>query len=80
MDNVIQGKIIEVFHFQKETFRAHGTPFSFVLIDEVFSDTKERLFERMGMPRKEFDRIKICMVPKTGKAVYLEDGKLFPNE
>jgi ubiquitin carboxyl-terminal hydrolase 7 len=74
IDAVVAGKIVEVFHFQKDTFRAHGSPFTFVIVEEAFADTKERLFERLGMPRKEFERIKICMVPKIGKAVYLADG------
>jgi ubiquitin carboxyl-terminal hydrolase 7 len=76
MDGVLQGRVVEVFHFQKETFRAHGTPFNFVVVDEEFIDTKERLFQRLGMPRKEFERIKICIVPKVGKHVYLADGSL----
>ncbi|CAG8473953.1 35423_t:CDS:10, partial [Racocetra persica] len=56
-------KIIQVFHFTKEPFCAHGIPFKFVIkADEPFSQTKLRLQLRLGMNEKDFSKVKIAIV------------------
>ncbi|CAG8707539.1 7798_t:CDS:2, partial [Racocetra fulgida] len=59
----VDDKIIQVFHFTKETLCAHGIPFKFVLkADEPFSQTKLRLQLRLGMNEKDFSKVKIAVV------------------
>ncbi|KAJ3321282.1 hypothetical protein HDV06_004507 [Boothiomyces sp. JEL0866] len=57
------GMIVDVFHFQKETFRSHGIPFTFLLIPgEPLSEAKVRLQERSGISKKDFERVKLFHV------------------
>ncbi|KAF8343945.1 cysteine proteinase [Cantharellus anzutake] len=56
-------KIIDVFHFTKETSRTHGVPFRFVLRQsERFSDTKRRLQARMGVSDSTIAKYRFALV------------------
>ncbi|KAG0139390.1 hypothetical protein CROQUDRAFT_111631 [Cronartium quercuum f. sp. fusiforme G11] len=57
-----EGKLIDVYHFQKEQTRHHGIPFRFLIKpNEVFTDTKERLRIRLGVSDKEISKMKFSI-------------------
>jgi len=59
-------KVVNMFHYAKEPSRTHGVPCRFVLYrDEVFSDTKKRIQQRIGASEKEFARFKFSLVSTT---------------
>ncbi|XP_066936124.1 ubiquitin carboxyl-terminal hydrolase 7-like [Clytia hemisphaerica] len=65
--------LIPVMHFQKELFTAFGTPFFVKLSDgETIATLQERVREKLGLPEKEFDKIKFCLVAM-GKLTYFPD-------
>lgn len=69
---------INVFHFQNEVNRSHGTPFKFMLVEgEKFADTKKRLEKRTGFKGKSFEKIKFAIVRRANftKPVYINDGE-----
>lgn len=43
---------------------------------EMFSETKKRLFPRMGLNDKDFAKVKFTVVGQIGRAVGLEDGDI----
>ncbi|EGG09841.1 uncharacterized protein MELLADRAFT_42507 [Melampsora larici-populina 98AG31] len=56
------GKLIDVYHFQKEQTRHHGIPFKFLIKPgEIFTDTKERLRIRLGINEKEINKMKFSI-------------------
>ncbi|CAG8548591.1 11917_t:CDS:10 [Cetraspora pellucida] len=70
-------KIIQAFHFTKETFYAHGIPFKFVIkAGEPFSATKLRLQLRLGMNENDFLRVKVAIIQPVSyaKPQYIEDN------
>ncbi|KAI8455154.1 ubiquitin thiolesterase [Phakopsora pachyrhizi] len=57
-----EGKIIDVYHFQKELTRHHGIPFKFLIKPgEAFTETKERLRQRLGLTEKEIIKMKFSI-------------------
>lgn len=56
-------KVVNLFHYAKDPARTHGVPCKFVLREgELFSETKKRIQERIGVPEKEFARFKFSLV------------------
>lgn len=56
-------KIIHVFHFSKDAHRTHGVPFRFVVKPgEPFSQTKNRIQERLSVSDKDFAKFKFALV------------------
>ncbi|KAK9478111.1 hypothetical protein V1514DRAFT_307930 [Lipomyces japonicus] len=79
LDKTEDERYIEVYHFQKEPSRAHGTPFLFVLKPgEKFADTKVRLQKRTGLKDKQFEKVKFALVQKLhySKPLYIEDEQV----
>ena len=71
-------KVISCFHFNKEPSRSHGIPFQFVVKHgETLGQAKGRLQERLGIPEKDFSKIKFWFIPTAsyGKQRQIEDGK-----
>lgn len=56
------GERVEVFHYSKEIFRSHSSPFNFVVLKERFEETRKRLLIKSGINKKEFERIKIIVL------------------
>jgi ubiquitin carboxyl-terminal hydrolase 7 len=72
-------KYIHVYHFSKETSRAHGIPFKFLIKkDEIFADTKKRLQARTGINDKDWAKVKFAFVPSSAyhKPTALEEESL----
>ncbi|KAI9103187.1 cysteine proteinase [Phlyctochytrium arcticum] len=73
-------RLVHAFHYNKDPSRGHGIPFTFVIKNgEVFSDTKQRLQDRMGMNEKDFAKVKFTLVPpdqrySMAKPRPIEDG------
>ncbi|KAI9271739.1 hypothetical protein BDA99DRAFT_433176 [Phascolomyces articulosus] len=56
-------RLIEVVNYHKDPTRLHGAPFLFVAKkDELFSDTKKRLQQRLGINDKEWQKIKCGII------------------
>ncbi|KAI8341471.1 hypothetical protein BC941DRAFT_416983 [Chlamydoabsidia padenii] len=54
---------INVFQFQRDTYRTHSVPFKFLVIkDEPFGETRKRLQQRTGMNDKDWSKVKVCIV------------------
>lgn len=71
-------RIAYAFSFDRETNKAHGFPFSFVVKEgELLSAAKERISKRMQVKGKGFEKIKFAVVAKQGytKPEYLSDGE-----
>ncbi|CAG8517017.1 2181_t:CDS:10 [Diversispora eburnea] len=62
-------KIIQVYHFTKESLRTHGIPFKFVIKAVI------RLQQRLGMNEKDFAKVRVAVVQGATypKHQYLED-------
>ncbi|CAJ0637306.1 11152_t:CDS:10, partial [Entrophospora sp. SA101] len=76
-------KIVQVYHFSKEPLHSHGIPFKFVIkAGEVFTDTKTRLQQRLGMNEKEFAKVKVAVVPSSSypKVTYVEDDQILSEK
>lgn len=60
-------KLVYVVHFQKDSSRTHGIPFSFVLKKgEKLVDTKHRLQKAMGVYDKMFEQIRLAVLITDG--------------
>ena len=71
-----EDKVINVFHFTKETHRVHGIPFRFVIKKgEKFADTKQRLQIRLAVNEKDFSKFRFALVQSTTykQPSYIED-------
>lgn len=65
--------LVPVMHFQKELFTAFGIPFYVKITEgETISSLQDRIREKLGMPEKEFEKIKFCLVAM-GKLTYFPD-------
>jgi len=59
-------KIVNLFHYYKDTARWHGVPCKFVVLEgERFSDTKTRIQQRIGAQDKDFSRYKFALATAT---------------
>ncbi|RHZ60946.1 hypothetical protein Glove_350g9 [Diversispora epigaea] len=75
-------KIVQVYHFTKESLRTHGIPFKFVIkAGESFTDTKVRLQQRLGMGEKDFAKVRVAVVQGATypKHQYLEDDVILSD-
>ncbi|KAJ3218779.1 hypothetical protein HDU67_004027 [Dinochytrium kinnereticum] len=74
-------KAVNVCHFNREPARGHGIPFKFVLRHgEMFSATKEKIREKIGMNEKDFAKVKFFIVPGGfGKPKPIEDGDILAD-
>eukprot|EP01135_Chromosphaera_perkinsii_P004175 Nk52_evm82s270 gene=Nk52_evmTU82s270 len=69
-------KLISVCHFHKDVYRTHGYPFLLkVYEEEVFSDIKERIREKLKVGEKVFESFKFCIMNYTSSKP-LEDDYL----
>ncbi|KAI9685955.1 MAG: hypothetical protein M1820_010704 [Bogoriella megaspora] len=76
-------RLIMAIHFDKETSKAHGVPFVFLVKQgEVFSDTKERISKRTGLKGKQLEKIKFAVVPRSMymKPTYVEDDEILSEK
>ncbi|KAG0165848.1 hypothetical protein DFQ28_005241 [Apophysomyces sp. BC1034] len=65
---------VRVFHFQRDVNRTHSVPFKFaVRKDEVFSETKKRLQERVGLSDKDWSKVKFNIVSSYSAAPIDDD-------
>lgn len=56
-------KIVNLFHYSRDPSKTHGVPCRFVIREgEVFSDTKKRIQERIGVSDKDFAKYKFSLV------------------
>lgn len=70
----IDQRLVSVFHFQKEDFRTHSIPFTFVLHEgEPFSQTKLRLRKELDLSDKAFEKIRITVCGQPSCMRYLDD-------
>lgn len=71
--------VIQVFHYSKDSFRTHSTPFSFIIKQgERFSQTKERLLARCCMNEKEFSKVKFTYFSSGYRSSQvIEDGIIY---
>ncbi|KAJ3051463.1 hypothetical protein HK097_007526 [Rhizophlyctis rosea] len=71
-------KWIGVFHYYRDPMKTHGVPFRFLVKEgEMFSETKKRLFPRMGLNDKDFGKVKFTVVGPIGRpGPALEDGDI----
>ncbi|KAJ3098511.1 hypothetical protein HDU97_003967 [Phlyctochytrium planicorne] len=74
-------RLVNVHHFNKDTTRGHGIPFKFVLKNgEIFSATKERIQQRIGLAEKDFAKAKFFIVPGGfGKPKAIDDGDILAD-
>ncbi|KAF4527554.1 hypothetical protein B566_EDAN016060 [Ephemera danica] len=75
-DEVILAKdeiLVPVAHFSKDVYATFGTPIVVkVKHGESFPKVKERIQKKLGLPEKEFERIKFTVVVM-GRAIYIND-------
>ncbi|CAO3595063.1 unnamed protein product [Absidia cylindrospora] len=73
---------ITVFHYQRDTTRAHSVPFKFLIINgEPFERTNKRLQQRTGMNDKDWAKVKVSIVSKyTTTPIDEDDYKLCDHE
>ncbi|CAH2354774.1 ubiquitin carboxyl-terminal hydrolase 15 [[Candida] railenensis] len=65
--------MIPGFHFYKNSSYHHGIPFIFpVFPGEKFVETRARLRAKMGLGRKEFDKIKFALADLNDKGRYID--------
>ncbi|XP_023245457.1 ubiquitin carboxyl-terminal hydrolase 7 [Copidosoma floridanum] len=65
--------LVPVAHFQKDVFATFGVPFLFkVKHGEPFVKMKERLFKKLGVQEKEFEKFKFAIV-SANKAHLIND-------
>jgi len=65
--------LVPVMHFQKELFTAFGIPFYVKITDnETIANLQDRIRDKLGLPEKEFEKIKFCLVAM-GKLTYFPD-------
>ncbi|XP_065225865.1 ubiquitin carboxyl-terminal hydrolase 7 [Planococcus citri] len=66
--------LIPVAHFQKDVYTTFGTPFLLKIKDkEPFSEVRERIFQKLGVTEKEFEKYKFALVI-TGRPRFLSDN------
>ncbi|CAG8485767.1 1692_t:CDS:2, partial [Cetraspora pellucida] len=59
----VNDKVIQAYHFTKNPSYVHGIPFKFVIkAGELFSKTKLRLQARLGMNENDFAEVKFAIV------------------
>ncbi|KAJ3037767.1 hypothetical protein HDV00_001353 [Rhizophlyctis rosea] len=79
-------RMVRVFHYQRDPTKTHGIPFQFVAREgEMFSETKKRLFPRMGLNEKDFAKVKWTVVPQATHLINrvsatLEDGDILADK
>ncbi|KAF4524831.1 hypothetical protein B566_EDAN014313 [Ephemera danica] len=65
--------LVPVAHFSKDVYATFGTPIVVkVKHGESFPKVKERIQKKLGLPEKEFERIKFTVVVM-GRAIYIND-------
>ncbi|PRT54580.1 Ubiquitin carboxyl-terminal hydrolase 21 [Wickerhamiella sorbophila] len=70
----LEQRLVTVFHFQKDDFRTHSIPFTFVLHEnEPFSVTRKRIQQELGLGDKSFEKIRIAVCGSPSRVRYLED-------
>lgn len=66
--------LVPVAHFHKDVFSTFGIPFFFkIKHGEPFLKMKERLFKRLGVQEKEFEKFKFAVVT-ANKAHFINDS------
>ncbi|XP_065341533.1 ubiquitin carboxyl-terminal hydrolase 7 isoform X2 [Cloeon dipterum] len=65
--------LVPVAHFSKDVYATFGTPFVVkIKYGDPFSKVKERIQKKLGLPEKEFERIKFALV-LLGRAQYISE-------
>ncbi|KAF4530895.1 hypothetical protein B566_EDAN016413, partial [Ephemera danica] len=65
--------LVPVAHFSNDVYSTFGTPIVVkVKHGESFPKVKKRIRKKLGLPEKEFEKIKFTVVVKN-KAIYIDD-------
>ncbi|GBB89579.1 hypothetical protein RclHR1_01630017 [Rhizophagus clarus] len=76
-------QIIQVCHFIKDPLLLHGIPFKFIIKNgEKLANTKVRLRQRLSMSKKDFSKVKICIISGNlyVRPKYLNDENVILSE
>lgn len=67
--------LIPVAHFQKDTFSTFGIPFLLKIKNkQLFSEVRERVFQKLGVTEKEFEKYKFAIVIKGSPKYFTENS------
>ncbi|KAF9438450.1 hypothetical protein BGZ76_007843 [Entomortierella beljakovae] len=68
------------FQFQGDIIRTHSVPFNIVLKEgEVFTDTKIRIRNRLGMNEKEFSKVRFIISSAQGRISVMNDDDILTD-
>jgi len=73
LDSDSNSCLVQVAHFNKEVYNTFGTPFLIRMReDDNVGSIRKRIREKLGIPDKEFEKIRLAKV-QAGKAEYFSD-------